>query len=514
MAGPRDRPALGQVTMTARNPPGTRPAGPRCTQLAAPGPRAPGPRAQTRVGLTGGGSPRAHASRGLQAAEGSSADPPQPRVPGSVAPEAGGGCAGTRARRASGPALQLRRPPPAPAPRGPPSYRPTPNPLSPLPRSPAWASYPCPRSPSRPRLLTPAPDMQADKPHGQLPPASLLQTLPGPSGTYLTGPHVQGLQWFLAADPSDSTLNYTTYAPSPEMGGKPTRLQVASGLMWGHSRDAPPGAGSGSCVDQCRHAQLGQGPGLTGLDSNKPRVTGRPSDTLRDKETDVGTCPGEGGLTTVPPPGGAELGSAGGLLGGSCFPASNSMGAVGCFTWKTLQSPACGRGEEEPKQGPEGRDPAWSSGWGSKKEQATQGTGPPAEDTPLPSGDRPEPCWTPDPLTQDAQECEALRLWWLPEHVQKARAVAPAGGQGPGCTEPPVRQVAPFLFIPQLPALSSVRGRCCGCRAPSAPREPAGGANEQTGQAHRLAGGPRAGERTQFATFVSRTLNGGLLEQT
>lgn len=43
----------------------------------------------------------------------------------------------------------------------------------------------------------------------------------------------------------------------------------------------------------------------------------------------MGTCPGEGGLSTVPPRKGAELGSAGGLLGGSCFPTSNSVGAGG-----------------------------------------------------------------------------------------------------------------------------------------------------------------------------------------
>ncbi|CAI9173454.1 unnamed protein product [Rangifer tarandus platyrhynchus] len=113
-AGPRVRPALGQVTMTARNP-ACRPA-----LHAARRPRPPrsAHRGTTaRVGLRGGGSPRAHASRGLRTAEGSSADPPQPRVPGCAAPEAGGGCAGTRARRASGPALQRRRPPPAPAPR-------------------------------------------------------------------------------------------------------------------------------------------------------------------------------------------------------------------------------------------------------------------------------------------------------------------------------------------------------------------------------------------------------------
>lgn len=114
---------------------------------AARRPRPPRPDhrvTSARVGLRGGGSPRAHASRGLWAAEGSVADPSQPRVPGCEAPEAGGGCAGTRARRASGPALQRRRPPPAPAPRGPPSYRPTPNTLSLQPRSPAWADYPCP----------------------------------------------------------------------------------------------------------------------------------------------------------------------------------------------------------------------------------------------------------------------------------------------------------------------------------------------------------------------------------
>lgn len=50
----------------------------------------------------------------------------------------------------------------------------------------------------------------------------------------------------------------------------------------------------------------------------------------------MGTCPGEGGLRTVPPPGGAELGSGGRLLGESCFPASNSVGASGGFTWKSL----------------------------------------------------------------------------------------------------------------------------------------------------------------------------------
>lgn len=57
-----------------------------------------------------------------------------------------------------------------------------------------------------------------------------------------------------------------------------------------------------------------------------------------------GYLPRQGRSQHVPPPGAAELGLAGGLLGGSCFPTSNSMGAIGGFTWKTLQSPACGRG--------------------------------------------------------------------------------------------------------------------------------------------------------------------------
>lgn len=161
MAGPRVRPALGQVTMTARNP-ACRPA-----LHAARRPRPPRPlsprsdhRGTTaRVGLRGGGSPRAHASRCLRTAEGSSADPPQPRVPGCAAPKAGGGCAGTRARRASGPALQRRRLPPAPAPRravhpptGPP---PTPSPrrpdLPPGQTTPAPAPPPVPPPHPHPR---------------------------------------------------------------------------------------------------------------------------------------------------------------------------------------------------------------------------------------------------------------------------------------------------------------------------------------------------------------------------
>lgn len=152
MAGPRVRPALGQVTMTARNPPGTRPAGPRCTQLGAPGPRG----ASARVGLRGGGAPRAHASRSLRAAEGSSADPPQPRVPGSAAPEARGGCAGTRARR--GERSRTAAAPPSARPR---AARSTllpahPQPLSPPPRSPAGANRP-PPPPAPLPLLSPPP---------------------------------------------------------------------------------------------------------------------------------------------------------------------------------------------------------------------------------------------------------------------------------------------------------------------------------------------------------------------
>lgn len=106
---------------------------------AARRPRPPRPDhrgTSARVGLRGGGSPRAHASRGLWAAEGSVADPSQPRVPGCEAPEAGGGCAGTRARRASGRAVPhcsgaALRPPPRRAvhpPTGPP---PTPSPCRP-----------------------------------------------------------------------------------------------------------------------------------------------------------------------------------------------------------------------------------------------------------------------------------------------------------------------------------------------------------------------------------------------
>lgn len=57
-----------------------------------------------------------------------------------------------------------------------------------------------------------------------------------------------------------------------------------------------------------------------------------------------GYLPRRGRSQYVPRPGGAELGLAGRLLGGSCFLTSNSVGAVGGFTWKTLQSPACGRG--------------------------------------------------------------------------------------------------------------------------------------------------------------------------
>lgn len=43
---------------------------------------------------------------------------------------------------------------------------------------------------------------------------------------------------------------------------------------------------------------------------------------------------------------------------------------------------------------------------------------------------------------------------------------------------------------------------------PSVPRELAGGANEQSDQAHRLAAVCCAGEMTQFTTFVTRTGNG------
>lgn len=43
---------------------------------------------------------------------------------------------------------------------------------------------------------------------------------------------------------------------------------------------------------------------------------------------------------------------------------------------------------------------------------------------------------------------------------------------------------------------------------PSVPRELAGGANEQSDQAHRLATVCCAGEMTQFTTFVTRTGNG------
>lgn len=45
-------------------------------------------------------------------------------------------------------------------------------------------------------------------------------------------------------------------------------------------------------------------------------------------------------------------------------------------------------------------------------------------------------------------------------------------------------------------------------RTPSVPRELAGGANEQSDQAHRLAAVCCAGEMTQFTTFVTRTGNG------
>ncbi|XP_043311139.1 wiskott-Aldrich syndrome protein homolog 1-like [Cervus canadensis] len=245
MAGPRVRPALGQVTMTARNP-ACRPAL-HATRRPRP-PRPLSPRSDhrgtmARVGLRGGGSPRAHASRCLRTAEGSSADPPQPRVPGCAAPKAGGGCAGTRARRASGPALQRRRLPPAPAPRravhpptGPP---PTPSPCRPdLPPGRTTTTAPTrlphtftppmeARLPSLPIWLVAAPwglggDAQGsqkseastapkpparlaamglglNEPHapattGAAPTSLSPQTLPGPLGAYLRGPHIQGLQ--------------------------------------------------------------------------------------------------------------------------------------------------------------------------------------------------------------------------------------------------------------------------------------------------------------------------------
>lgn len=56
----------------------------------------------------------------------------------------------------------------------------------------------------------------------------------------------------------------------------------------------------------------------------------------------MGTCPGEGDLSTVPPRKGAELGLAGGLLGASCFPTSNSVGAGGASPGKPSSLPPVG----------------------------------------------------------------------------------------------------------------------------------------------------------------------------